>query len=610
MCGIFGYIGKESPLDQCLTGLKNLEYRGYDSAGIAGLIADQLFICKEAGRLSILHEKAKQLNPLLDVAIGHTRWATHGRPTQNNAHPHTDENQTLALVHNGIIENYDILRTMLQTHGLTFYSDTDTEVIAQLIAFHYKGNLVKAVQKSLKMLKGSLAISLVHKDYPGHIIATSRERPLSVGFDDNKTEFLVSSDPNAFLGRDLNVFFLKNDEVAVINTLDYQVYNSIRMKVKKTTEKFIGKNQMPDKNGYEHFMLKEIYEQPVTIQKAMLGNYSDDFGTAQFEGLSFTAKELSATRHIMLLACGTSWHASSIAAYMMEDKARIPTQAEIASELRFKNPIISDKTLVIAVSQSGETADTLGALREAKSKGAKILGVCNVKNSTLAREADSCIYLKAGPEFSVCSTKAFTSQLTILALFTLFMARLRHMDKSDGRLFLKELKQIPAKIEAVLKKAEEIKVLAHKYSKYDSFFFLGRHYMYPTCQEAALKLKEISYLNANSYPAGEMKHGPIALISENLPVIAFCANHLTYEKMLSNLMEVKSRGAPILAFASEGSRRIADIADDVIWLPPACDELATFPSSVAGQLLAYYIAKERGTEIDCPRNLAKSVTVE
>lgn len=616
MCGIFGYLGPKNSLNVCLRGLKQLEYRGYDSAGIAGLHQGELFFIKDAGKIANLEEKIRLKDIRLDLAIGHTRWATHGKPDQINAHPHFDDNNTIALVHNGIIENYDSLKEMLKKRGIVFRSETDTEVIVQLIAYYYRQELLKkkglsrAIQKALKLLKGSFAFALVHKDFPDQMIAATREAPLVIGFDEEGTEAMISSDPNAFLGQKLKVLFLKNDEIAVVKKGDISVFDKALKSVDKEVEELDAEYEAPNKEGFEHFLLKEIYEQPLTIQKAILGRYSDEFGTAEFENLNFSAKELLSTSHILILACGTSWHAGCIGAAMLEEKARIPTHAEIASELRYKNPIISNETLVIAISQSGETADTIAAVREAKAKGAKVLGICNVKNSALTRVSDSCIFLKAGPEISVCSTKAFTSQIAVLALFSLFMARLRHMNKEDGQYLLTELKKMPQKIKQVLEKAPAIKQIAEKYSKYEDFFFLGRRYMYATCLEAALKLKEISYLNANGYPAGELKHGPIALINENFPVVAFCANKQTYDKTLSSMMEVKARGAPILAFAPTGADEVASIADDVIWLPPTIDELATFPSSVAGQLLAYYIAKIRGREIDQPRNLAKSVTVE
>lgn len=611
MCGIFGYLGAlESPLAACLEGLKKLEYRGYDSAGIAGLIKGQLWSMKAAGKITALEKKIKTKKVPLEIAIGHTRWATHGPADHNNAHPHIDQNNTLAIVHNGIIENYVDLRSFLKKENFQFTTDTDTEVIAQLIAYHYKDNLLEAVRLSMQKLKGAFALALVHKDHPDTIIAASRECPLSIGFDDSKKEILLSSDPNAFLGRNLNVAYLKNDEIACCRKEKLQIFDAANQPILKKTEKLYGQHLAISKTGFEHFMLKEIHEQPFTIQKALLGHLDKNFGTALFNQLNFSRQELLSIRHIMIIACGTSYHAGLIGASILEDEVRIPTRVEIASELRYTNPIISNDTLVIAISQSGETADTIGAVKEIKAKGAKILAVCNVKNSTLVREADSTVFLNAGPEISVCSTKAFTSQITILSLFALFMARLRHLSKEGGQRLISELIRMPELANDVLKQKNLLQALAIKYSKYKDFLFLGRRYMHPTCLEAALKLKEISYLNANGYPAGELKHGPIALLHKKLPVIAFTANVQTYDKMLSNLMEIKARGAPILAFASQGSKELESIASDIFYLPATIDQLATFPSSIAGQLFAYFIAKEKGCEIDQPRNLAKSVTVE
>ncbi len=610
MCGIFGYIGKENPLKTCIKGLKCLEYRGYDSAGVATIENGNILYHKEEGRIARLEEKLNLLNFKHSLAIGHTRWATHGVPSQKNAHPHLDYKSNLALVHNGIIENHENIRKMLLKKGISFSSDTDTEVMAQLISFHYKNDLVKALNKSLKQLKGSFAIALIHKDFPDQIIVASRESPISIGYDNKRAETLISSDPNAFIGKNLNILFLRNDEIAVINSKSVRVYDPTLKEVIKKTEKFNSKEVHLTKEGFEHFMLKEIYEQPHTIQKAFFGRSLHNEGTAIFENLNFDKKFLSNINHITITACGTSWHAASIGALYLSELANIPAQAEIASELRYKNSFINKNSLVIAISQSGETADTIASIRELKKKNAKVLSICNVKNSTITRDSDSSILLKAGPELSVCSTKAFTSQITVLFLFALFLARLRDMKKDKAQHFLKELELIPQKIKQTLKLNDEIKKLAEKYYKYEQFFYLGRHYMYPTSLEAALKLKEISYINANAYPAAEMKHGPLALINENLPVVAFCANKKTYDKMLSNIMETKARNAPVIAIAEKGSKEIEKIADDVIWVPKTIDELAIFPSTLAGQLFAYHIANLRKTDIDHPRNLAKSVTVE
>ncbi len=610
MCGIFGYVGKRNPAHLCLKGLKHLEYRGYDSAGLAGVHQGQMFSCKEVGKIYALEEALDKVSIFLDMAIAHTRWATHGKPTKENAHPHFDQTEQIAVVHNGIIENYVELREMLIQAGMEFYSDTDTEVVAQLISHHYSGDLLAAVQKALSMLRGFWGIALIHKNHPNQIIAAARENPIAIGHHPLRQESFVSSDANAFDEKDLDVMFLRNDEIAVITPEKIEVFDMSSAPVHKITERLSSEAVAISKNGYPHFMLKEICEQPQTIQQAFHNRFILDFGTAEFDQLSFSPSDLLSIRRIVILACGTSWHAGQIAASLLEDKARIPTQAEIASEFRYKNPIISEDTLVIAISQSGETLDTIAAVREVKSKGAKVLGICNVRNSTLTREADCTLFLRAGPEISVCSTKAFTSQLTLLSLFTLLMARLRHMSKEEGQAFVQEIQALPDKVEMVLQQRETIHALAKKYASYPHFFYLGRHYMYTTCLEAALKLKEISYLNAQGYPAGEMKHGPIALIDPALAIIGLCGNARTYDKMLSNLMEVKARGGPILALAPIGSPQIASIATDVFWLPPVCDELASIPYSVACQLFAYYVALERGTDIDQPRNLAKSVTVE
>lgn len=433
MCGIFGYIGPRNPAKICLTGLKHLEYRGYDSAGLAGIQQGQLFSCKEVGKIAALENALETQAISLDLAIAHTRWATHGRPTKENAHPHFDEHQSVAVVHNGIIENHFALRDMLKSQGKTFYSETDSEVIAQLISHFYEGQILTAVQKALSMLRGFWGIAVIHKNHPGQIIAAARENPIAIGINNTTSEAYVSSDANSFGDSNLDVMFLQNDEIALVSSNQVEVFDPQFSPVQKSTERISDAAVTISKNGYPHFMLKEIFEQPQTIQQAFHNRLIPEFGTAEFENLTFSASDLLAVERIVILACGTSWHAGQIAASLLEDKARIPTQAEIASEFRYKNPIISQNTLVIAISQSGETLDTLAAVREVKSKGAKVLGICNVRNSSLTREADCTLYLHAGPEISVCSTKAFTSQLTVLSLFTLMMARLRHMSKKKAK---------------------------------------------------------------------------------------------------------------------------------------------------------------------------------
>lgn len=608
MCGIFGYIGPKNPIEMSLAGLKRLEYRGYDSAGVAGVGKGELFYCKEVGKVAVLEKELATLNLDVDVAIAQTRWATHGRPSQVNAHPHFDQAHTLAIVHNGIIENHDALRRALEKKGIKFISETDTEVIAQLIGSLYEGDLLKSVKEATSLLTGSYAFALVHKDYPDQIIAIAHECPLVIGI--GKGEAFVSSDPNAFAMYTREVIYLGNNELALIRADHVEIFDGLMGQVDRNVQQLEFSGEDVTKGDFEHYTLKEIHDQPQTIRNAMFNRVIEEYGTAYFDELTFDVNELLAVQRILILACGTSYHAGCIAAYMIEDMARIPVQVEISSEFRYKNPVVPHGTLAIAISQSGETADTIAAMRELKAKGVRVLAVCNVHGSTIVREADATLFLRAGPEIGVCSTKAYTNQVIVLALFNLLLARMRHMGKEEGQRFLDALRALPDQVQKVLHAAGHIQALAKKYSHYENFFFLGRLYMFPTSLEGALKLKEISYINANGYAAGEMKHGPIALINPACPTVAMCANAKTYDKLLSNLMEVKARSGLVLAIAQEGEDGLHDIADDIIYVPRTIDELATVPSTVAAQLLAYYIAKERGADIDQPRNLAKSVTVE
>lgn len=608
MCGIFGYIGSKDSVKVSIDGLKKLEYRGYDSAGIAG-INDQgkLSYAKEVGKIAVLEQTVKKEKLSLKLAIAQTRWATHGRVTKENAHPHLDSKKTLAIVHNGIIENYETLRKQLQEKGVKFVSDTDTEAIAHLISSNYEGDILSAIQKSLPLLKGAFAFALVHQDFPDRILAVAHEAPLTIGIGNN--EAFISSDPNAFAFYTRQAIYLTNGEIAVVKANSQEVYNT---DTQISKESILLGPEMEDvsKGKFEHFTLKEIHEQPQAIRNALLSRFLPEYGTAIFEELTFSAVELLTAERLLILACGTSWHAGYVAAYMLEDRARIPVQVEISSEFRYKNPIVLPGTFVIAISQSGETADTIAAVREVKAKGARVLALCNVHGSTLAREADSTIFLKAGAEIGVCSTKAFTSQVVVLALFTLLMSRMRHMGKPEGQEFLNALLKLPEQVQQVLDQSDKIQALAKAYAKYDNFFYLGRRHMFPTSLEGALKLKEIAYINANGYPAGEMKHGPIALINENCPTVALCANVMTFDKLKSNLMEIKARNGRVFAVAEEGETGLEAIANDIIFVPKTIDDLASILTSVVLQLFAYYIAKERGAEIDHPRNLAKSVTVE
>ncbi len=610
MCGIFAYVGPKDSTKVCLSGLKALEYRGYDSAGIAGISKGSLALCKEEGRVAVLEKRLTEKPLRLDLAIAHTRWATHGKPSQKNAHPHVDPQSKIAVVHNGIIENHFVLKTFLEKEGAIFSSDTDTEVIAHLVARFYQGDILAAVQQALSVMEGFWAFTLIHLNHQDTIIAGAKESPLCIALDPAKSESYVSSDPNAFSGQDVDVLFLKSGEVAVITAGEATVFDAKAQKIAKESTRLNLTAQTIGKGDFSHFMLKEIFEQPQTIQQAMQGRLLKGLGTAEFDTLTLSFEELKAIDRILIVGCGTSWHAGCIAAQLLEEMARIPTRSEIASELRYNNPIITEKTLVVAISQSGETLDTLAAVREAKRLGGRILGICNVAHSSLTREAHATILLRAGPEISVCSTKAFTSQITVLSLFSLLMARLRGYDQKRGMHFIEEIASLPKAVSEVLALRPAIQALAKKLLHYQHFFFLGRNAMFPTALEAALKLKEISYLFASGYPAGEMKHGPIALCDAGVAIIGMLGNRKTFAKALSNLQESKARGAHIVAFAPKQASGLETVADDICTLPETIDELAPIIYATATQLLAYEIALKLGREIDMPRNLAKSVTVE
>jgi len=609
MCGIFGYAGKKNAVRISLEGLRKLEYRGYDSAGIAGIRGGEIHSCREVGKVAALEEEVKSKGLSLDIAIAHTRWATHGRPSVRNAHPQFDQAYDLALIHNGIIDNYDILRRNLESKGIHFRSETDTEVIANQIAALYQGDIVAAVQETVCMLKGAFAFSLVHRQHPDTIIAAANECPLVVGI--GKDEFFLSSDANAFINHTKEVFSLSNGEVVVLSAHGANVYDQHRKQVAKATHLLNIHDQDLSKGQFKHYMLKEIHEQPTSLRNAMLHRMIPDEGTAVFEEMSFSPEELRSFQQILILACGTSFHAGLIASYMLESKVKIPVKVEIASEFRYRAPVVLANTLVIGVSQSGETADTLAAIKEAKYRGCKVLGICNVQGSALAREADCCLFLRAGPEIGVASTKTFTNQVAVLSLLALMLGRLRgEMTLAEGIEFIKYFKQLPEQVSKILQLSPAIKQVAQKYAHFHDFLFVGRNVMYPTCLEGALKLKEISYANANGYPSGEMKHGPIALVNENCLTVALTCNAQTLDKVLSNLMTIKARNGRILVFAQEGTEGLNEIADDLVLLPATNDELAPILSAIATQILAYEIAHARGTEIDQPRNLAKSVTVE
>ncbi|MCP5470039.1 MAG: glutamine--fructose-6-phosphate transaminase (isomerizing) [Chlamydiales bacterium] len=607
MCGISGYVGKREAIPIVMEGIHWLEYRGYDSAGIAGILKGKLYTEKRVGKVNEL-EKVLTPHPDCHIAIAHTRWATHGKPSQENAHPHFDRQGHIAVVHNGIIENHDQVRRYLQDQGIKFASETDTEVIAKLIGFCYKGGLLEAVQAALANLQGAFAVAVIHKSHPDQMIAAAKESPLAIGIAEDGV--YLSSDARSFMKYTRKVIYLQAAEVASITENSVQVYDATTQPIDKKIEELSHEADLAEKGEFSHFMHKEIHEQKQTIRNAFASRYSMEHGSAILDELTIPDSELKKVERIVILACGTSYHAGLLASYMLEEIARIPTDVEISSEYRYRNPIVRPNTLVVAISQSGETADTLAAMQELKEKGAKIVGICNVQGSTLSRKVDSCLFLRAGPEIGVASTKAFTSQVIVLFLFALKMARMRSCSVQKGQEYLEALTALPAQAELVLAQEKEIAALAHEYGKHDNFFFLGRRYMFPTALEGALKLKEIAYINANGYAAGEMKHGPIALIDESCPTVAFGADMLTLQKLEGNLREVKARHGKVLCIAPKDAMLIRDVSDDIIWVPPTIDELAPILSTIASQLFAYHAAASRGTEIDQPRNLAKSVTVE
>ncbi len=603
MCGIFGCIEESSKakkiLIKCLNGLKKLEYRGYDSAGIASIENGRILQYKTTGKVHSLDKNIINTKDL-SLAIGHTRWATHGAISEKNAHPHTDTSKSLSLVHNGIIENYKELQYELKQNGIHCISDTDSEVLTQLIAYYFKGNMIKALQTALDKIEGSFAIALIHKDFPDTIFASSRDAPLVIG--KSKNTIQLSSDVHAFSGKTMKATFLADNEIASITHKEITVYNEEGKKKEKEDSVLHIDPKQHSKGPYPHFMLKEIFEQKINFSKSV-----DTFLTN--DNLHHEIRPILETNtdQILIIACGSSYHAGLIVSSMIEELLSIPTQVRIASELRYQSPALTKNTLAIAISQSGETCDTLGAVKNIKNKKLPVFAICNVKGSTLTRIADHTLYIDAGPEISVCSTKAFSAQLTLLQLLVLHLTK----DNLKKNIILSNLTSVKHALDYLLSHTAKIEKLAKKYSLYEKFFFIGRDVMYPTAMEASLKLKEITYLMSIAYPAGEMKHGPIALIDSKLVTIALCGNEKTLGKITSNLIEIKSRNGPILAFCPKGSKEIEEIADDTFFLPNNLDDFfSPLIYSIALQLFAYFVAIEKKTDIDQPRNLAKSVTVE
>lgn len=610
MCGIVGYIGKRDAYPILINGLKRLEYRGYDSAGVALSNNGQIIIEKQVGKISVLEQSIgdKPMRGL--VGIAHTRWATHGEPNQINAHPHTDSEGNIVLVHNGIIENYSTLRQMLQDKGHTFNTETDTEIIAHLIEEFYKHtqNFEDAFRSALLEIDGTYGLALITKHEPGKLFAARMGSPLVLGVGDE--EYFVASDASAIIAHTRDVIYLEDGEIAIIDEHGYVTKTIENEVIEKKVERVTFDLERIEKAGYDHFMLKEIYEQPRTVADCMRGRLQPEEGVTRLGGLSPILHNVLRARKILITACGTSYHAGLIGEYMLEEYCRVPVEVEYASEFRYRDPIIEDDNLVIAISQSGETADTLAALREAKRKGATVMGIVNVVGSSIARETHGGTYIHAGPEIGVASTKAFTSQVTALALLTIMIARTKTMSAEAGRRIVQEMMILPEKVEQALKSDEIVKEIAYQFKDKTNFLYLGRGYNYPVALEGALKLKEISYIHAEGYPAAEMKHGPIALIDEDMPVVVIATKDSTYEKIISNIQEVKARKGRVIAVVSEGDEKLKDMVDYTIPIPNTFNFLQPIISIIPLQLLAYHIAVMRGCNVDQPRNLAKSVTVE
>jgi glucosamine--fructose-6-phosphate aminotransferase (isomerizing) len=613
MCGIVGYVGNKNAINIIMNGLKRLEYRGYDSAGIA-MLGDDLFICKKSGKIAALELMLENTDHgdlnRYHTGIGHTRWATHGAPSDANAHPHTDCHNEIVVVHNGIIENFSVIKTMLIEKGHTLRSETDTEVIAHLIEYHYSrsNNLLDAVMKALSKLEGTYGLCIMSMREPGRIIAARNGSPLILGAGDG--EMIIASDASAIVEHTNRVIYLEDGEIIDVHKDSYKIYDLDLRKIDRKTEDIDLDITSIEKMGYDHFMLKEIYEQPETIRNAFRGRAIVETGTIRLDGLRLSEDELNGIQRVIFIACGTSWHAGLIGEYLIEEYARIPVEVEYASEFRYRKPILKQGDLVIVISQSGETADTLAALREAKSKGIKVLGITNVVGSTIARESDGGIYIHAGPEIGVASTKAFTSQVTVLIQLTLMLARRKDMYAEEAQACIEQLHEIPDKVRTVLQLNDSIRKIAQIHKDHKNFLYLGRGINFPVALEGALKLKEISYIHAEGYPAAEMKHGPIALIDENMPVVFIAPKDIIYDKIISNMEEVKARGGNIIVIASDGDNKIQRYSDHIIYVPEVKKIFSPLLTVIPLQLLAYHIAVLRGCDVDQPRNLAKSVTVE
>lgn len=609
MCGIVGYIGQRNATEVLLDGLSRLEYRGYDSAGLAVLTDGTLASIKAAGRVDALRQRVDS-DGASDGSqgIAHTRWATHGPPTEANAHPHLDDSGRFAVVHNGIIENYQSLRSSLQKKGHTFHSDTDTEVLAHLIAECYDGDLAAAVAAAVRQVEGTFGIAVVSADHPGELVAARKGSPIVIGL--GQSESFIASDAAAIIAYTDRVIFLDDNDIAHVTASEVNVRDLQNIQVDREIAKISWDVEAIEKGGYEHFMLKEIFDQPQALHNAIRGRLDHEGGNAYLSGLNMTPQDLAGIQRIIIAACGTSMHAAMVGEFFFEDLAHLVTEVEQAAEFRYRNPIIDGFTLALAVSQSGETADTLAALREAKMKGAQVAGLCNVVGSTIAREAGRGIYLHAGPEIGVASTKAFTCQVAVMLMMALKFARSRRLTRQHGVELAAEIERLPEYVQTVLDQADQIAAIARRHANSHDWFFIGRGTLYPVALEGALKLKEISYQHAEGYHAAELKHGPIALLQEDVPVVALANDPESRDKMMGNIQECHARKAPLIVCAGAGDEEIASLGGDIIEIPACSKYISPIPTVVALQLLSYFVAKELGCDIDKPRNLAKSVTVE
>jgi glucosamine--fructose-6-phosphate aminotransferase (isomerizing) len=617
MCGIVGYVGQQKASSIIVEALKRLEYRGYDSAGVAVLEDGRIEVVKKAGRVEVM---AKAIAPRQfkgTTGIGHTRWATHGGVTDANAHPHVSSDGKFALIHNGVIENYSQIKKFLLTKGYTFLSETDTEVLCNLVAYHYAkepvdGNghnrLLESVRKTLRHVEGTYGIAVLCVDFPGEMVAARKASPLILGVGDG--EYLLASDASALISRTRNVVYLKDGELVHVTPANFSIITLDQMDVSPVVDRITWSVADAELSGYAHFMEKEIFEQPQALENTMRGRFSEDGSTALFGGLNLSSGEFRQVDRLLFCACGTAWHACLVAEHLIERFARLPVEVDYASEFRYRNSPLDRRTLFFVLSQSGETIDTLGALREAKRKGYRVLAINNVVGSSIAREADGGIYQHVGPEIGVASTKAFTSQLLLGAMVALYLARLRDMSFNDGVQYVQALKGAPDLVRQVLKQAPHIKAVAQQYAKASDFLFLGRLSLFPIALEGALKLKEISYIHAEGYPAAEIKHGPIALITEKCPSVFLVPKGEIFNKIVSSMQEIKARKGPVIAIVTEGCELPPGLADAVIPIPDCHEALLPIIASIPVQLLSYYIALERGCDVDKPRNLAKSVTVE